>query len=128
MSQTVRHGLIYVSVIMLIGIALLQLFARQIVDIFSVTEESHQLCVLALRIITCGFFFAGANIILQDVCQALDKGVYSLVISLLRFILALPLTWALSLTENAANLVWLSLPVAEVGACVAAALLTRNIG
>lgn len=129
MSQTVRHGLIYVSVIMLIGIALLQLFARQIVDIFSVTEESHQLCVLALRIITCGFFFAGANIILQDVCQALGKGVYSLVISLLRFIvLALPLTWALSLTENAANLVWLSLPVAEVGACIAAALLTRNIG
>ena len=127
-SQTVRYGLIYVSVIMLIGIALLQLFARQIVGIFSVTEESHQLCVLALRIITCGFFFAGANIILQGVCQALGKGIYSLVISLLRFIvLVLPMAWALSLTENAASLVWLSLPVAEAGACVAAILLTRKI-
>ncbi len=126
-SQTVRYGLIYVSVIM-IGIALSQLFARQIVGIFSVTEESHQLCVLALRIITCGFFFAGANIILQGVCQALGKGIYSLVISLLRFIvLVLPMAWALSLTENAASLVWLSLPVAEAGACVAAILLTRKI-
>ena len=126
-SQTIRYGLIYVSVIMLIGIILLQLFARQIVGIFSVTEESHQLCVLALRIITCGFFFAGANIILQGVCQALGKGGYSLIISLLRFvILALPLAWALSLTENAATLVWLSLPVAEAGACAAAILLTRK--
>ena len=126
-SQTIRYGLLYVSVIMLIGIALLQLFARQIVGIFSVTEESHQLCVLALRIITCGFFFAGANIILQGVCQALGKGGYSLVISLLRFVvLALPLAWALSLTENAASLVWLSLPVAEAGACLVAVLLTRK--
>ena len=126
-SQTIRYGLLYVLVIMLIGIILLQLFARQIVGIFSVTEESHQLCVLALRIITCGFFFAGANIILQGVCQALGKGGYSLIISLLRFVvLALPLAWALSLTENAADIVWLSLPVAEAGACAAAVLLTRK--
>lgn len=124
-SQAVRYGLIYVSIIMLIGIILLQLFARQIVGIFSVTEESHQLCVLALRIVTCGFFFAGANIILQGVCQALGKGIYSLIISLLRFvILALPLAWVLSLTENAASLVWLSLPAAEAGACAAAVFLT----
>ena len=109
------------------SIVLLQLFARQIVGIFSVTEESHQLCVLALRIITCGFFFAGANIILQGACQALGKGGYSLMISLLRFVvLALPLAWALSLTENAANLVWLALPVAETGACAVAVLLTRK--
>lgn len=73
-SQTIRYGLIYISVIMLIGIVLLQLFARPIVGIFSVTEESHQLCVLALRIITCGFFFAGANIILQGVCRGSFAG------------------------------------------------------
>ncbi len=124
-SQTIRYGLIYVSIIMMIGIILLQLFARQIVGAFSVTEESHQLCILALRIVTCGFFFAGANIILQGVCQALGKGLYSLVISLLRFIiLALPLAWALSLTENAASVVWLSLPLAEAAACAVAILLT----
>ena len=126
-SQTIRYGLIYISVIMLVGIVLLQLFARPIVGIFSVTEESHQLCVLALRTITCGFFFAGANIILQGVCQALGKGGYSLIISLLRFVvLALPLAWALSAAENAASIVWISLPVAEAGACVVAVLLTRR--
>ena len=125
-SQTIRYGLMDVSGIMLAGIVLLQVFARQIVGLFSVTEESYQLCVLALRIITCGFFFAGANIILQGVCQALGKGVYSLVISLLRFIvLVLPLAWALSRLPDAASLVWLALPVAETGACIAAIVLTR---
>lgn len=126
-SQTIRYGLIDVSGIMLAGIVLLQVFARQIVGLFSVTEESYQLCVLALRIVTCGFFFAGANIILQGVCQALGKGVYSLVISLLRFIvLALPLAWALSRLPDAASLVWLALPVAEAGACIVAVVLTRR--
>ncbi len=126
-SQAIRYGLIYVSAIMLIGILLLQVFARQIVGFFSVTEESHQLCVLALRIITCGFFFAGANIILQGVCQALGKGGYSLIISLLRFIvLALPLAWGLSQIQNAANIVWLSLPVAEAGACAVAVWLSKK--
>lgn len=127
-AQTVRYALFYVSGIMLIGILLLQLFARQIVGAFSVSEESHQLCVLALRIITCGFFFAGANIILQGVCQALGRGVYSLLISLLRFlVLALPLAWVLSHTADAASLVWLALPLAEAGACAAAVLLTRRL-
>ena len=126
-SQAIRYGLLYISVIMLMGICLLQLFAHQIVGIFSVTEESNQLCVLALRLITCGFLFAGANIILQGVCQALGKGGYSLVISLLRFVvLALPLAWVLSISENAANIVWISLPIAEAGACVAAILLTKR--
>ena len=126
-SQTIRYGLMDVSGIMLAGIVLLQVFARQIVGLFSVTEESYQLCVLALRIVTCGFFFAGANIILQGVCQALGKGVYSLVISLLRFIvLALPLAWVLSSLPDAASLVWLALPIAEAGACIVAILLTRR--
>ena len=38
----------------------------------------------------------------QGACQALGKGVYSLVISLLRFVV-LALAWALSLTANAAG-------------------------
>lgn len=126
-AQTIRYALIYVSLIMLAGIVLLQTFAKSIVGLFSVTSESYQLCVLALRIVTCGFFFAGANIILQGVCQALGKGVYSLLISLLRFILlALPLAWVLSLLPNAASLVWLALPIAEAGASIVAIILTQR--
>ena len=126
-SQAIRWGLGYVSAIMLAGILLLQLFARPLVGLFSVTEESYRLCVLALRIITCGFFFAGANVILQGACQALGRGGYSLFISLLRFIvLALPLAWVFAQMPNADTMIWLALPAAECGACIAAVSLTKK--
>lgn len=126
-ADTIKYGLIYVSVIMAIGIFILQVFAKQITGLFSIAPESESLCILALRIITCGFFFAGANIILQGVCQALGKGTYSLLISLLRFIIiALPLAYAFSLTPQAGSLVWLSLPLAEGLACIVAIILTQK--
>ena len=64
---------------------------------------------------------------MQGVCQALGKGTYSLIISLLRFIvLALPLAWALSMLPNAADVIWAALPIAEAGACAAAVILTKK--
>lgn len=126
-SSAIRYGLYYVTAIMLIGFLLLQIFARQIVGVFSIADESTQLCILSLHIITCGFFFAGVNIILQGVCQALGKGNYSLIISLLRFlIIALPLAYAFSLLPSAGTCVWISLPVAEAVACFVAIILSRR--
>ena len=126
-SDAIKYGLYYVTVIMLIGFFLLQVFAKQIVGVFSIAEESTQLCILSLHIITCGFFFAGINIILQGVCQALGKGTYSLVISLLRFlIIALPLAYLLSLSPAAGTYVWIALPVAEGVACLVAIILSRK--
>ena len=126
--EAIRCGLLTVSLVMACGILLLQCFARQIVGCFALSGEAAELCVTALRIITCGFLFAGANIILQGVCQALGNGFYSLCISLLRMILVpLPLAWALSRLPNASTLVWLAFPAAEAVACAAAAALTIHI-
>ncbi len=126
--NTVKCGLLSVSVIMAAGILLLQLLPGQIVAMFELSAESRTLCVTALRIITCGFFFAGCNIILQGVCQALGNGIYSLLISMLRMlIVVLPLSWALSLLPDAQTLVWAAIPVSEMTACIAAIFLTRRI-
>ena len=126
-SDAIKYGLFYVSAIMLIGFLLLQIFARQIVGVFSIADESTQLCILALHIITCGFFFAGVNIILQGVCQAMGKGTYSLIISLLRFlIIALPLAYVFSQLPSGSTYVWAALPVAEGIACIAAIVLSKR--
>ena len=61
--EAIRWGLVYVSIIMGAGIILFQLGAGAMVGIFSIAEESTRLCITALRIISCGFFFAGGNII-----------------------------------------------------------------
>jgi multidrug efflux pump len=126
-SDAVRYGLYYVTAIMLLGFLLLQIFAKQIVGVFSIADESAQLCILSLHIITCGFFFAGINIILQGVCQAMGKGTYSLIISLLRFlIVALPLAYIFSLLQSGSTYVWAALPIAEGIACIAAVILSKK--
>ena len=126
--EAIRWGLVYVSIIMGAGIILFQLGAGAMVGIFSIAEESTRLCITALRIISCGFFFAGGNIILQGVCQALGKGSYSLLISLLRFIiLTLPLAWLFSALPSSGTFVWLALPIAEAGACLTAVGLMKHV-
>lgn len=121
-------GLVAVSVIMLLGIVLLRCLATSIVGCFSLSEETAQLCVKALGIITWGFLFAGANIILQGVCQGLGNGLYSLCISLMRMIIApLPLAALLSKLPSAADVVWWCFPAAETLACLVAVLLAIRI-
>ena len=124
----VKYGLIFVSVIMAAGIFLLQVFPGKIVGTFSLTEESRALCVTALRIITCGFFFAGFNIILQGTCQALGNGICSLLISMMRMlVVVLPLAWILSKLPSAQTAVWFAIPAAEIAACIVAVILTGKI-
>lgn len=127
-KSTMRCGLITITVIMALGLLLMQLFARQVVGFFAIGPESAALCVTALRIITCGFLFAGINVMLQAVCQALGSGLSSLVVSLLRLVVVvLPLAFFLSRLPNGETAVWFAVPAAEAAACLAAALLTRRV-
>lgn len=127
-SKTIRCGLLDITILMLIGVILFQAGAGTIVKIFSVTDESARLCVMSLRIISLGFLCAGGCIILQGVCQALGNGVYSLVISVVRMILIpLPLAFAFAQTTHADTLVWASLPLGELAACLTAILLTVTL-
>lgn len=123
-TEGIRYGLIYVTVIMVAGFLGLEIFALPLVDIFGLSSETARLCVLAIRIISLGFVFAGINIALQGVFQALGCGMSSLVVSLLRLcVIVLPLAWWLSGLQNGVNLMWWAFNIAEVAACVAAVCL-----
>ncbi len=124
----VRWDLIYVSGIMTAATVLFELFAPQIVGIFSLSDAALVMCTRAVRIIAAGYIFVGINVILQGVCQALGNGMYSLLISLLRqAVIILPGAWALSLLPNAADIVWLVFPAAEAIAFVVAAVLSLKL-
>ncbi len=126
--QAILSALAIVSVIMLLGTGILQIFSPQMVSWFSVSQDAAKLCVQVLRIITLGFLFAGINIVLQGTCQALGNGIYSLIISALRMIvIALPLAWLFSRLPNAQDVVWYAFPLAELAACIAAVSLTLHI-
>ena len=71
----IRYGMLYTLVILGAGAVALQVFAHQLIGIFAVSEEARQLCIYAIRIITPGYLFAGANIAFQGIFQAFGCGV-----------------------------------------------------
>ena len=126
-KEGMQYGIVYITVIMVIGIVVLQLFAAPLVAVFGLSDETAKLCVLAIRIISAGFLFAGGNIAIQGIFQALEFGFGSLIISLLRLaVVVLPLAWFFAQMENAAFTIWFAFPIAEAVAFLVAVILLHS--
>lgn len=123
-KQGIFYGILYVEIIMLVGIIGLELFADPLIGLFAMSSETEKLCVTATRIIATGFLFAGGNIAIQGVFQALECGMDSLIVSVLRlFVVVLPLAWFFTKFENATFMIWFAFPIAEVVALIVAVIL-----
>ncbi len=86
-----RYGLIYTIVLMVVGVAITEIFPGAFAMLFN-AGLSREYFIGAMRIISISFIFAGVNVAYQGIYQALDGGMESLVISLLRqLIIILPL-------------------------------------
>ncbi|MEE1537451.1 MAG: MATE family efflux transporter, partial [Ruminococcus sp.] len=115
----IRYGMLYTWVIMLAGTLLIEALAVPFSKLFGLSGETERLCIEAMRIISISFLFAGTNIALQGIFQALDSGLESLIISVCRQILfVLPVAWLFSLAAkvnfNQSWLIWLTFPIAEL--------------
>ena len=109
--------------IMLVGLAVFQLFPQALLGIFNPTEEFLAIGVKALRILCLPFPVAAICISLGASFQALGKGSYSTIVSLCRqLIVLLPVAYLLSLTGDVNN-VWWSFPIAEVMSALVTGLL-----
>lgn len=127
-NSSIRFGMIYNLIIMLCGIVLLQVFAAPLTGVFALAPETEKLCIGALRIITLGYLFAGANIVYQGVFQALGHGVHSLIVSLLRQIaVALPLAWLFVKLSGGGLFMFAAFPIAEAAAFFVAAVMMQRI-
>ncbi len=86
-----KYGIIFTIGLMILGIFITEVFSGQFAALFN-AGSSREYFVGAMRIISISFFFAGINVAYQGIYQALDGGMESLVISLLRqMIIILPL-------------------------------------
>lgn len=123
-KQGIFYGVLYTEIIMLIGMVGLEIFASPLIGLFAMSGETEALCVLAARIIATGFLFAGGNIAVQGVFQALGCGLNSLIVSLLRLcVVVLPLAWLFTKLANAAFMIWWAFPIAEFAALAVAVVL-----
>lgn len=113
--------------IMLVGLAVFQLFPQALLGIFNPTEEFLTIGVKALRILCLPFPVAAICISLGASFQALGKGSYSTIVSLCRqLIVLLPAAYLLSLTGDVNN-VWWSFPIAEVMSALVTGLLFAKL-
>lgn len=128
----IKYGLLYTSMIMLIGTIAVEILAQPFAKVFSLSGETETVFVSAMRIITISFIFAGINIALQGVFQALNKGFESLIVSLGRqLVFVLPVAWAfaqfVSKTQSNHWIIWITFPIAEIVTLIIAYLLMKRI-
>lgn len=131
-KEGIKYGMLYTLIIMVIGLAALELFAGPFASVFGLSGETENLCIGAMRIVSMSFIFAGANIAFQGVFQALDSGLESLVISVCRqFLFVLPIAWAFSLLARRSMdymwIVWMTFFIAEGVSCLIAVIFMRKI-
>lgn len=127
----IKYGLIYTIVLMVAGTLITELFPNFFATLFN-AGQSRIYFISAVRTISISFVFAGINIAFQGVYQALNGGMESLVVSLLRqAILILPLAWGFSKLviqyDMDVSLIWYAFVITEVLSCVVGWVFLRRI-
>lgn len=130
-TDGIKYGMMYTLVIMIVGLIGLEIFAEPLAAIFGLSGETAELCVSAIRVISISYLFAGANVAFQGIFQALDSGLESLIISVLRqFVFVVPVAWVFAKFVIAGSpiwLIWITFLIAEGLSVAIACLFMRKI-
>ena len=127
----IKYGLIYTGILMILGILITEIFPGAFATLFN-AGQSREYFISAMRIISISFIFAGINIAYQGIYQALEGGIESLVISLLRqLVIILPLAGVFSVAVRnghmGVSLIWWAFPITEIIACLVGYVLMKRI-
>ena len=127
----IKYGLIYTVILMILGIVITEIFPGGFATLFN-AGASREYFIGAMRIISVSFLFAGINIAYQGIYQALNGGVESLVISLLRqLIIILPLAGIFSIFvrsgQMGVSLIWWAFPITEIISCFVGYVFLKRI-
>lgn len=117
--EALKISLMVSFTIMLIGFLLFMFMPRQLMSMFSASENMMNLGVQALRIISLGFLFSAFSLIISAMYESIGKGTYSLVISLLRqCVIIIPVCMIFYKSIGLTG-IWITLPVSEIVAAIA---------
>lgn len=131
-KEGIKFGLLYTLIIMVVGLLIIEALATPLSAVFGLSGETQNICISAMRIISVSFIFAGVNIAYQGIFQALDGGLESLIISILRqFLFVIPVAWGFSfLARQSGSMlwtVWTTFIIAEVLSCIVATIFMKKI-
>lgn len=125
--DTTRLSIFIAVGIMLVGLAIFQLFPSQLLLMFNASDHMLEVGVPALRLISLSFIFAGYAIIVSSVFQALGNGVYSLIVSVIRqMVCILPAAYFFATTFGL-HAVWFAFPLSEIASVILSTILFKRI-
>lgn len=117
--EALKISLMVSFTIMLIGFLLFMFMPRQLMSMFSASENMMNLGVQTLRIISLGFLFSAFSLIISAMYESIGKGTYSLVISLLRqCVIIIPVCMIFYKSIGLTG-IWITFPVSEIVAAIA---------
>ena len=130
-NDGIRYGILYTVALMVIGILITEIFAGSFATLFN-AGGSRLYFIQAMRIVSISFLFAGMNIAYQGIYQALDSGLESLIISLLRqliFIIPLALIFTHFAKADPDHIfyIWLAFPITEILSCAIGSIFLGKI-
>lgn len=112
--ESIRFSLLISCVIMIIGTIVFQLIPEQLLYLFDAQKEMLSIGVPALKIISISFLCAGISLVLCSVFQAVDHGIASLMITLLRqMVILVPMAYVFARMFGL-NATWWAFPITEV--------------
>ena len=113
-----RIGTLIAACIMAVGTALFWLIPDRFLAIFNASQEMMDIGIPALETISLCFLPAALGILFSTLFQAVGRGTYSLMTSLLRQLVVLVPT-AYLLSSISVQAVWYAFPIAEVVSFIA---------
>ena len=116
---------------MILGVLITEIFPNAFASLFN-AGQSREYFIGAMRIISISFVFAGINVAYQGIYQALNGGLESLVISLLRqLVIILPLAAIFSAFvrngQVGVSLIWWAFPITEFVSCLVGYVFLKKI-
>lgn len=118
MMKALKLGLISAFAFMTLGASVFFLFPDALLGLFNASDQLKVLGEIALRRICITFPLAAISIILGSLFQAMGKGFYSMIISVVRqLVFLIPCAWLFGKLFGL-NAVWFSFLAAEVVALI----------
>lgn len=113
--QMLRYGLIAVSGCAILAFTFCQALAQPLAGIFIQAEHQALLAysVYALRLFAWSFLILGFNVVIAGFFAAIERPTASLIISLSRGLILVPVGLALSITLGGADRLWLATSISE---------------
>lgn len=131
-DECIKYGIKDTLIVTLIITVLFEIFAYPLSSLFGLvggsTSEIIEICTKALKIASIGYIFMGISIAIQGVLQSLGYAMKPLFISLFRLVVfVFPIAYAFTLSENVANLVWWTFPIAELLTAIISAFILKFV-